>query len=328
MRQLALALLCLFSATGTLAARDSLFGRRVRDAGSSESAPSESGKSKPADEPQQAQEPDPFGKAAEKRREREKSESRREQEKAEGDSAGKEASAPKDEGVRVRPVTMDDGVEPKERMDFQLSRIDRPLARETSAVFREAWASFRRQNSLKDGVFTRVPQVPYSLRAKLLQDLGDGRWLVDAEWVNPGLYDWCPAGANADKAVLVLAAGEGKSGETVEVNAAHIGLVELRFDCEVPPAAGRRVTIRRHAFASVPILPDDEATRALFQQAVAAGRAPVTAVIAQERECKVCGGIGYVRRAVPGRIQDERDPCPGGCEKGDRWVPVLVNFKP
>lgn len=318
MRCFVVAIACLLSALRPAEARDSLFGRRVRDGGqSAETTPASPEKPAAEESRRKPAEPDAFGKP---------DASHQDRQRAEGDKSDKEA--PRDEGVRIRPVTMDDGVAPKERVDFRLSRIDKPLSHETSAVFREAWASFRRQNSLKDGVFTRVPQVPYSLRAKLLQDLGDGRWLVDAEWVNPGLYSWCPAGANADKAVLVLAAGEGKPGATVEVNAAHIGLVELRFDCEVPPAAGRRVTIRRHAFASVPILPDDEATRALFQQAVAAGRAPVAAVIAQERECKVCGGIGYVRRPVPGRIQDERDPCPGGCEKGDRWVPVLVNFKP
>lgn len=324
MRRLALTWLCLISVTGPLSARDSLFGRSTKDNGSSSQPNQAPDQASPAEQPRRrSSEPDAFGKPGESRRDRDK-----EKDKGEGDSSDKDAQAPKDEGVRIRPVTMDDGVEPKERMDFQLSRIDRPLARETGAIFREAWAAFRLQNSLKDGVFTRVRQAPSSLKAKLLQDLGEGRWLVDAEWSNPGLYSWCPAGANADKAVLVLAAGEGKVGEVVEVNAAHVGLVELRFDCEIPPAAGRRVTIRRHAFASVPVLPDDEATRAAFQQAVATDKAPVSVVITQVRECKVCGGLGYVRRPVPGRIQDERDPCPAGCEKGDRRVPVLVTFKP
>lgn len=233
-----------------------------------------------------------------------------------------------DVGVIVRPVRMDDGLEVRERMDFRLSRIDKPLAHETTAAFREGWALFRSQNGLSDdGGFIRRPQLALPVKARLLQDLGDGRWFAEAEWANPGAFAWCPAGANADKAVVVLGEGEGKVGETLSLNAVHVGLVELRFDCSVEPAAGRRITLRRHAFLAAPALPDDEATRQRFQQAVAAGKA-AEVVMVQVRDCKACGGVGYIRRSVPGRIQDAHDPCPGGCEKGDQRVPVLVTFRP
>lgn len=322
MRILASLAFSLWALLGTVDARDTLFGRSVRDTGQSSDADTANPEpKKPKDEPKRP-------KAA--------STVHDQSGEAKSDAGGADATkgdkdAPRDEGVRVRPLVMDKGVEPKARMDFQLSRIDKPLARETTATFREAWAAFRRQNQITgqgERSFARLPQAPAPLKARLLQDLGDGRWLVDAEWANPGLFDWCPAGANADKAVLVLDAGEGKVGETLEVNAVHVGLVELRFDCEVPPAAGRRVTIRRHAFMSTPVLPDDEATRALFQQAVAAEKAPVSVMLVQVRDCKACGGLGYVRRAVPGKIQDAHDPCPEACDRGHQQLPVLVTFRP
>lgn len=234
-----------------------------------------------------------------------------------------------DEGVIIRPVKMDEGVAPRDRQDFQLSRIDKPLARETSAAFREAWAIFRSQNQLADtGGFARIPQAPARLKAKLLQDLGEGRWFVEAEWDNAGQFAWCQAGDNADKAVLVLGSEPAKAGDTVEVNATHVGLVELRFDCSVEPAVGRRITVRRHAFLATTPLPDDEATRTRFQQAVAAAKSPVEVVLPQVRDCKSCGGVGYIRRPVPGRIQDAHDPCPEACDHGHQRVPVLVTFKP
>lgn len=261
------------------------------------------------------------------------------------EGADKVAPAPepaeKDEGVIIRPVKMDEGVETKERRDFSLSRIGKPLAQETAADFQDAWTMFRAQNRLVDDgsggkFFKRIPQsvMPGGsprTHVRLEQDLGDGRWLAQAKWSNLGLGDWCPAGDNFDKILVVLTEGEGKvleGGALTGVNLVHVGLVEARFDCKVPPAEGRRITIRRHAFLAQPGLPDDEATRALFQQAVAEGEYPVEVILPQRRDCKTCGGVGYLRRAVPGRIQDERDPCTGGCLGGDKWVPVLLTFKP
>lgn len=264
----------------------------------------------------------------------------------------------RDEGVIIRPVKLDTGIEIKERKDFSLSRIDKPLAHETSSHFQAAWRNFRAQNQLVDDgsgrkVFRRIPQpvilgcpvvvvdgpapgaisgAPWPV-VTLEQDLGDGRWLAQAKWTNHGLGDWCPPGDNMDKVIVALTEGEsrvvGDKRRLLDgVNLVHVGLVEARFDCKVPPADGKRITIRRHAFIAQPSLPDDEATQALFQQAVAEGKYPVQAVVGQRRDCKVCRGVGYLRRQVPGRIQDERDPCTGGCSGGEKWVPVLLTFKP
>lgn len=237
-----------------------------------------------------------------------------------------------DVGVIIQPILMDQGWTIKEKMDFQLSRVDKPLAKESSAFFRDAWAAFRAQNQIvTDGDskrFARAPVTIHELKAKLLQDLGDARWLVDAEWDNPGPMTWCPAGVNADKAILVLDEGQGAVGETLTLTVVHVGLVQARFDAKVAPAAGRRITIRRHAFAASKPLQDDATTRELFQKSVAAGSPAVEAVVLTSRDCKTCGGLGYVRRSIPGKIQDARDPCPDKCDHGKLSVPVLLTFKP
>jgi hypothetical protein len=299
-------------------ARDSLFGRKANkgdftQTDTSTDTSSTTEKSKHTDT---AKSEDPFTDKPSKERAK----------------PGGETSSVEDVGVIIQPILMDQGWMIKEKMDFQLSRVDKPLAKETSALFRDAWSAFRTQNQIiVDGDskrFTRAQVTTHELKAKLLQDLGDARWLVDAEWNNLGPMTWCPAGINTDKAILVLNEGQGVVGETLTLTVAHLGLVQARFDAKVAPANGRRITIRRHAFAASTPLQDDEATRELFQKSVAAGNAAIEAVVLTNRDCKTCGGLGYVRRSIPGKIQDARDPCPDKCDRGNVTVPVLLTFKP
>lgn len=334
MRHPFLAVVCLLAACILASGADSLFGKRMPASGQ-DTAPADT----PMEEP--AKQGGDGGTSSEETSDGQKSGSDRKRkgggqkregggQKREGGGQKKDhAEEPPDEGgVRIRPIKLNEGIQSKDRTDFQISRIDKPLAKETGAAFREAWAAFRTQNQVGDNGFSRVTRPVVTVKARCLQDLGEGRWLVDAEWTNPGLGDWCPAGANADKAVLVLEPGAAKVGDALEVNAVHVGLIEVRFDCEVPPAQGRRITLRRHAFLGMAALPDDDATRARFQQVVAEGRNPPEALVVQVRDCKGCGGVGYLRRPVPGKIQDARDPCPEGCERGRQRVPVVVTFKP
>jgi len=333
-------MLVLLACAVTSPGRDSLFGRRATAQDLAPAPEQAEPQPKPAQPTQPAEAP---GEAADA--------------KVGGGNdkpAPEEKPAEKDEGVVIKPVKLDAGIEVKERKDFSLSRIDKPLAHETSANFQAAWWHFRAQNQLVDDgsgrkVFRRIPQpvmpgypdadpkgsaISGSPLAVVLleQDLGEGRWLAQAKWSNHGMGDWCPPGDNADKVIVLLAEGEGRvigdRRQLVGVNFVHVGLVEARFDCKVPPADGKRITIRRHAFLAQPSLPDDDATRTAFQEAVAEGRYPAQVVVFQLRDCKVCGGVGYLRRSVPGRIQDERDPCTGGCSGGEKWVPVLLTFKP
>lgn len=298
-----------------------LFGRRLRvtDEPSREEPRREEAKPKPAEEPE-----DPFA-PAKPRPEGEKPspEGRPAREKQEGEP-------PREDGkVRIRPIEMakpEKDVPTEARMEFRLSRIDKPLAPETSALFREGWSAVLSQYAKVDGRLERLPGAPLPMRLTLRQDLGEGRWLANASWNNPGVLAWCRPGPNESQVVVVLDA-PGQPGDRRSVSALRIGLVEASFVAQIPPAEGRRVTVRRQAFVETAPLADDEATRRAFQQAVESGQ-ELRALVVQERDCRPCGGLGYVRRKVPGRIQDARDPCPGNCDHGRRKVGLELSFKP
>lgn len=295
-----------------------LFGRRLRV--TDEAPPAEDSRSREESKPRPAakEEPeDPF--APDKPREPGRKEG------ASGEGEGK----PEDGGVRIRPIEMakaEKDLPIDGRMDFRISRIDKPLAAETSALFREAWKAFREQHALADGAFERLPGAPIRLSLSLRQDLGEGRWLADAAWTNLGALAWCKPGDNSGQVIVVLDA-PGRPGERREATALRIGLVEASFVADIPPAESRRVRVRRQAFVETAPLPDDEPVRRAFQAAVESGKA-LRAVVVQERDCRSCGGIGYIRRKVPGKIQDARDPCPAGCDRGKREAGLEVTFRP
>jgi len=242
-----------------------------------------------------------------------------------------------DTGVRIRPVevrALSAEGWAAERADFRLSAIGHPLAKvETPALFARAWQAFLAQHRRAGEGFERLPTRPESLRGKLLQDLGEGRWLIGDTQVDPLVpaREAFRRGAWSNgprfQAILVLADGRGAVGETVEVVVLRVGSFDVRFDCKVPPAEGRRITLRRIGYVESPVLPDDEATRAAFRSAVAAG-SELSAVLEVERDCRPCNGLGYLRRPVPGRIQDARDPC-GRCGADGRLdVTVEHRFRP
>jgi hypothetical protein len=293
-----------------------LFGRRLRvseEPPRREAAPSESAEAKPSrDEPD-----DPFASPKPARPAKPVDE---------GEGRGKPGE---DVPVRIRPIELakaDKDLPVDIRMDFRLSRIDRPLSPETSALFREGWEAFRRQHARVDGAFERLPGAPLPISLTLRQDLGESRWLADAAWTNTGALAWCPQGPNRAQVIVVLDAS-GRPGERREVSALRIGLVEASFTATIPPAEGLRVRLRRQAFVETAPLADDEPTRQAFQEAVAAGKA-LRAIVTQVRDCRACGGVGYIRRRIPGKIQDARDPCPGNCERGEREVGLELTFRP
>ena len=295
-----------------------LFGRRLRVTDEAPPAEEPGSRGEPKPRPAAKEEPeDPFAPAKP-----------REPRREEG-ASGEGAEKPEDGGVRIRPIEMaksEKDLPLDGRMDFRLSRIDKPLAAETTALFRDAWKAFREQHALADGVFERLPGAPLRLSLTLRQDLGEGRWLADAAWTNSGALSWCRPGDNSGQVIVVLDAS-GRPGERREATALRIGLVEASFVAAIPPAEGRRVRVRRQAFVETAPLPDDEPVRRAFQAAVESGKA-LRAVVVQERDCRSCGGVGYIRRKVPGKIQDARDPCPGGCERGRREAGLEVTFRP
>ncbi len=329
-------------------AQSSLFGRRASaldteppGAAMPEPEPSEKGKAEPEDPfaaPAKPSEPeDPFAKPAEegdkdkpRRKDREKGKDGR------GDRHKGDGDAEPDAGVRVRPVdvastSLDAGV--AERIDFRLANLGKPYAKvETAAAFARAWHAFRHQHRLVDGKFEPLPGRPRFLKGKLLQDLGQGRWLmgdVQLDSQFPPSEGFLKGGAGRQQpgqAVVVLADARGASGETLILPVLPVGTVDIRFDCQVPPAEGRRVTLRRPAHVEAPVLPDDEATREAFRAAVAAQG--LFAVLPEARDCRSCNGLGFVRRPVPGKIQDARDPCRACAETGKVTADVAYRFRP
>ena len=250
-----------------------------------------------------------------------------------GDAATPKPKPEADVGVRIRPVEVralsPDGWA-RESVDFRISSIGHPLAKvETPARFAAAWQAFRQQHRRAGEGFERLPTRPEAVRCRLLQDLGEGRWLVGDTRVELPATASEPARAAAPgfQAVLVLADGRGKVGEAVAVAALRVGTFDLRFDCEVPPAAGRRITLRRIGYVESPVLPDDEPTREAFRKAVASGAA-LAAVFPVERDCRACNGLGYLRRRVPGKIQDARDPCATCGSDGKVTPDVEHRFRP
>ena len=346
-KRVGLALL-LVALAGSLPAQSSLFGRRASaldteppGAAMPEPEPPEKGKAEPEDPfaaPAKPAEPeDPFAKPSgggDKENPRRKD--RDKDKEGQGDRHKGDRDAEPDTGVRVRPVdvasaSLDAGV--AERADFRLANLGKPYAKvETAASFARVWHAFRHQHRLVDGKFEPLPGRPRFLKGKLLQDLGQGRWLMGEVQLDsqfPPSEGFLKGGAGRQQpsqAVVVLADGRGAAGETLILPVLPVGTVDVRFDCLVPPAEGRRVTLRRPAHVEAPVLPDDEATREAFRAAVAAQG--LVAVLPESRDCRTCNGLGFVRRPVPGKIQDARDACGACASTGKVTADVAYRFRP
>ncbi len=340
----AVVLLLVAIVAGLPAQSSSLFGRR---AGALDTEPPGAAMPPPeAPEKGKAEPDDPFaspgaGQPASEPRPREDGDRRgdrprqddREKEKDGGRAEGGDSGP--DAGVRIRPVeAAPPGAVVAERLDFRLANIGKPYAKlETAGAFSRAWLAFRHQHRLVDGKLERLPGRPLFLKGRLLQDLGEGRWLmgdVQLESQFPPGDPFLKGAAGRQQpsqAIVVLADGRGAEGLVVTLPAIPVGKVDVRFDCKVPPAEGRRVTLRRRAFVESPVLPDDEASREAFRQAVAAGAA-LGVVLPERRDCRPCNGLGFIRRPVPGRIQDARDDC-GACgASGQVTADVEYRFRP
>ncbi len=238
------------------------------------------------------------------------------------------AAAPDDEdetSVVVSPFRAISRPEPKETRAFSLAKLNRPLAYETTRELQRLHSAYVQQHVLETGgaSHVRAPGPLTTLEYVVQQDLGDGRFLVKANWLasSDGLL---PAGTDA---YAVLMPEKPKAaGDTGQAFVTNVGQVAVRFTPTFAPLVGRRLTLRREAFIECQAIPGNAAGMQQFMDLIRSG-AELSVVTAEKFPCKTCGGLGFTREAQKGKLEDRRNPCTV-CESGKVTVRIETKFTP
>jgi hypothetical protein len=217
--------------------------------------------------------------------------------------------------------------EAKSTRTFQLSKINRLGATETSKEFQRLYSAFAKQ-SIVDGspagsskALGYLTTVTYSI----LQDLGDNRYLAKAAWPAAGPNDTLAAGV--DTMALLLLEKPAKFGDTGNITGMHVGTTAVLFTPDFAPLKGRRLTLRREAFLECKTLEDSPAGLQRFVEAINAG-SELTATTDESVPCKKCGGLGFTREAQKGQLLDKRVPCADCASTGKLIIAVETKFIP
>ena len=217
--------------------------------------------------------------------------------------------------------------EAKATRTFQLSKINRLGATETSKEFQRLYSAFAKQ-SIVDGspagsskALGYLTTVTYSI----LQDLGDNRYLAKAAWPAAGPNDTLAAGV--DTMALLLLEKPAKVGDTGNITGMHVGTTAVLFTPDFAPLKGRRLTLRREAFLECKTLEDSPAGLQRFVEAINAG-SELTATTDESVPCKKCGGLGFTREAQKGQLLDKRVPCADCASTGKLIIAVETKFIP
>jgi hypothetical protein len=217
--------------------------------------------------------------------------------------------------------------EAKATRTFQLSKINRLGATETSKEFQRLYSAFAKQ-SIVDGspagsskALGYLTTVTYSI----LQDLGDNRYLAKAAWPAAGPNDALAAGV--DTMALLLLEKPAKVGDTGNITGMHVGTTAVLFTPDFAPLKGRRLTLRREAFLECKTLEDSPAGLQRFVEAINAG-SELTATTDESVPCKKCGGLGFTREAQKGQLLDKRVPCADCASTGKLIIAVETKFIP
>ncbi len=232
-----------------------------------------------------------------------------------------------DNSVQVsafRPMVLP---EAKATRTFQLSKINRLGATETTKEFQRLYSAFAKQ-SIVDGspagsskALGYLTTVTYSI----LQDLGDNRYLAKAAWPAAGPNEALAAGA--DTMALLLLEKPAKTGDTGSITGMHVGTAAVLFTPDFAPLKGRRMTLRREAFLECRTLEDSPAGLQRFVEAINAG-AELSATTDETIPCKKCGGLGFTREAQKGQLLDKRIPCADCASTGKQIIAVETKFVP
>ena len=238
-----------------------------------------------------------------------------------------EDTAPKeDNSTTITPFRSPHLPTAKETRTFQLSKLNKPLAYETSAELKKLFSIFITQNlwEADSNKFAKTPGCIAQVSYAVLQDLGDNRYVVKGNWTGVGGNDVLPAGNDA-WAVLLLdhPASLGDTGKIVGIN---VGTVALTFTAKFPPIKDKKITLRREAFLQCKPLEDSPANLQQFIDQVNQG-AELSVVSTEKVVCKTCTGLGFTREPQKGKLEDKRIPCTD-CENGRITKPIETKFVP
>jgi hypothetical protein len=214
----------------------------------------------------------------------------------------------------------------KETRTFQVAKLNKPLAYETSIELKKLFGTFITQNlwDTDSKKYTKTPGCIALINYTVLQDLGDNRYVVKGSWAGVGSNEVLPAG-NDSWAVLLLdhAATLGDSAKVFGVN---VGTVALSFTAKFPPIKDKKITLRREAFLQCKPLEDTPMALQQFVDAINQG-AELSVVTTEKVTCKTCGGLGFTHEAQKGKLEDKRVPCTD-CENGKTTKAIETKFVP
>lgn len=209
---------------------------------------------------------------------------------------------------------------------FQLSKINKLQAYETSRELQRLFSLFVTQN-ITDATptgFSKAPGPLTQLTYVIQQDLGDNRYVVKANWPAGGPGDLLAAGT--ESLAILLLDKPAVVGATGRCAAVHVGKAAVTLTAQFPPLLNKRLTLRREAFVECTPLDDNAAGLNRFLEAIRGG-AEISVLSPERVTCKACGGLGFTREAQKGKLEDKRIPC-AQCEGGKALVVFEVRFVP
>jgi len=213
---------------------------------------------------------------------------------------------------------------PKNTRTFQLSKLNKPAAFETTKELQRLFSAYAQQ-SIVDGSpagFSKATGYLASVNYSILQDLGDKRYLAKAAWPAAGPADALAPGV--DTMAVLLLDHSAKVGETGHCTGMHVGTVAVLLTAAFPPLEGKRLTLRREAFVECTTLEDSPAGLQKFIDKIMRG-ADVSVTTNELIPCKKCGGLGFIGQKVKGRLDEVHVTCTA-CE-GTKTVVVPTDTK-
>jgi hypothetical protein len=220
------------------------------------------------------------------------------------------AAVVEDDSIVITPFRSVTIPAAKTTKTFQLAKLNKPLAAETTKELQRLFSAYTLQ-SIVDGSpagFSKATGYITSINYSLLQDLGDNRFIAKAAWPAAGPNDVLAAGVDAW--AILLFDHPAKVGDTGKITGMHAGTAAVLLTAKFAPLEGKRLTLRREAFVECATLEDSPASLQKLIDSINHG-ADVSVTTNEFIPCKKCGGLGFIRHTVKGQLLDNRLPCTG-----------------